>query len=155
MQMNIVVQQIMGFFIAEDGKTAQIAVRSGPDTVNFTFPTPDLDGVIDILTQARDAALAKGMPTDAKVQVRMPKSVAVSRAEDFVGAVLVYFDRAEPSRAVFMIGHQAAKDAGQQLMKAGREAGEAAAIVAAAAGETRRMVHKSPVNGHQTILIKG
>jgi uncharacterized protein YoaH (UPF0181 family) len=154
MQMNIVVQQIMGFFIAEDAKTVRIGVRSGPDTIDFTFPTPDLDGVIDILTQARDAALAKGLPTDAKVQVRQPKSIAVSRAEDFVGAVLVYFDRAEPSRTIFMIGHQAAKDAGQQLMKAGREAGEAAAIVAAASGEARRMAQKSPVNGHQTALIK-
>ena len=100
MHMNIVVQQIMGFFIAEDGKTAQIAVRSGPDTINFTFPTPDLDGVIDILTQARDAALAKGLPTDAQVQVRLPKSVAVSKAQDHVGAVLIYFDRTLQNRAL-------------------------------------------------------
>ena len=155
MQMNIVVQQIMGFFIAEDAKTAQIAVRSGPDTINFTFPTPDLDGVIDILTQARDAANAKGLPTDAQVQVRLPKSVAVSKAQDHVGAVLIYFDRAQPSRAVFMIGHQSAKDVGQQLMKAGREAGDAARIVSAAAAEARRLDVRSPVNGHQTVIIKG
>ena len=94
MQMSIVVQQILGFLIAEDGKTVDVAVRSGPDTIRFLFPTPDLDGVIEILTQARDAAIAKGLPTDAKVQVRTPKSIAVAKAEEQIGAVLVFFDRA-------------------------------------------------------------